>query len=121
VPVGAHDERRLFKLDPEGPPVSRNAAALLAGNGGVLVGAIVDDAVRTWVSSPTGELTLLIWPWWYRARFGPLEVLDDNGQVVARGGEHVSLGGAHLVKRPDPRSLGHEHAFYISTVGDQRA
>lgn len=117
MPGGAHDDRCLYELDPPGPRVSRDAAALLASNGGVLVGTIVDDAVRTWVSSPEGELTLLIWPWWYRAHFDPLEVIDDEGEVVARGGEHVSLGGAHAVKRPDPRCLGHEHAFYVSTVG----
>lgn len=120
MPTSADDGRRLYELDPEGPPVSRNAAALLAGSGGVLVGAIVEDAVRTWVSRPGGQLTLLIWPWWYRARFDPLEVIDDNGQVVARGGEHVSLGGARAVKRPDPRCVGHKHAFYISTVSDHR-
>jgi hypothetical protein len=119
VSAGEHDEDRLYELDPKGPPVSRDAVALAAGHGGVLVGTIVDDAVRTWVSSPSGELTLLIWPWWYRARFDPLEVLDDNGQVVAKGGEHVSVGGAHLVKQPDPRSLGHKDAFYVSTVRGQ--
>jgi hypothetical protein len=51
-----------------------------------------------------------MWPGNFRARFDPLEVIDDHGEVVARGGEAVTVAGGFL-KSGDPRSLGHERAF----------
>ncbi len=61
--------------------------------------------------SPDGQLRLLILPSGFSARFDPFELLDERGEVVAKGGEFVTVGGAHLVKAGDPRGLGHEAAF----------
>jgi hypothetical protein len=82
----------------------------LAGGGGVLAGAVVDGSVRTWLTDTNGQLTLVIWPANFRARFDPLEIIDDRGDVVARGGESVSVTGGFL-KPGDPRSLGHAQVF----------
>jgi hypothetical protein len=82
----------------------------LAQGGGTLAGAIVDGSVRTWLTDTKGQLTLVMWPGNFRARFDPLEVVDDEGEVIARGGEVVTVAGGFL-KSDDPRSLGHERAF----------
>jgi hypothetical protein len=37
----------------------------------------------------------------------------SQGEVVARGGEFVAVGGGFL-KASDPRGLGHEEAFVAS-------
>jgi hypothetical protein len=111
--VGADESgaRRIFELHPQNPEPAGRAVGLLARSGGTLVGAIVDGAVRTWLVDPNGQLELLILPARFAARFDPFELLNERGDVVARGGDVVTVGGAHLVKAGDPRRLGHEHAF----------
>jgi hypothetical protein len=121
VVVDTRRERRLFELDPQGPVVSPQAIRLLAQSGGVLVGAIVNGAVRTWLADPTGQLTLVVWPQGFQARFDPLELLDERGQTVAIGGEHVTVGGAQLVKRDGRRTLGHERAFIATGKPENRS
>jgi hypothetical protein len=75
------------------------------------VGAIVNGAVRTWLVDPNGQLELLILPAGFSARFDPFELLNEQGQVVAKGGNVVTVGGSYPVKEGDPRRLGHKHAF----------
>ncbi|MBV9001917.1 MAG: hypothetical protein JO304_22865 [Solirubrobacterales bacterium] len=82
----------------------------LAQGGGTLAGAIVDGSVRTWLTGTSGQVTLVMWPGNFRARFDPLEVINGDGEVVARGGELVTVAGGYL-KPGDPRSLGHERVF----------
>ena len=104
------EPRRILRLDPPGPDVSSAAAGPLARIGGELAGAVVEGAVRTWLADANGQLILIMWPRGFCARFDPLELLDDRGQPLARGGDIVTVGGAFL--RPgDARSLGHELAF----------
>ncbi len=103
--------RRIFELHPRNPEPSGRAIGLLARSGGTLVGAIVDGAVRTWLVDPNGQLELLIVPSRFSARFDPFELLDERGEVVAKGGELVTVAGAYLVKAGDPPRLGHKHAF----------
>lgn len=100
-------ERSVFRLEPEGPEVPPDAPHRLAGNGGVLVAAIVDGRARTWLAKADGQLTLMMWPRVFRARFDPLELLDEAGQVVAKGGEHVTVVGGFLPSG----ALGHERVF----------
>ena len=87
--------RRIFELTPQGPDTSRAVARPLAQSGGRLVGQVVAGAVRTWLEHD-GDRVLLVWPGGFRARIAPLEVLDDDGRVVAKGGEHVTVGGGFL-------------------------
>lgn len=79
--------RPIFDLAPRGPELTAHTIGLAAQGGGVLMGAIVDGAVRTWLADAHGQLTLVMWPGNFQARFDPLEVIDHQGAVVARGGE----------------------------------
>jgi hypothetical protein len=103
--------RGIFTLHPCNRERSGRAIGLLAQSGGILVGAIVDGAVRTWLVDPNGQLQLLILPSGFRARFRPFELLNERGEVVARGGDVVTASGAYLVKAEDPRRVGHKDEF----------
>jgi hypothetical protein len=52
-----------------------------------------------------------MWPGNFRARFDPLEIIDNHNQTVAHGGRWVRLAGGYL-KTDDPRSLGHQRVFF---------
>jgi hypothetical protein len=115
----ARSARPTYELIPRGPDVPRDALHRLAGNGGELVGAIVDGAVCTWLAKTNGQLVLMMWPRTFRARFEPLELLDDQGHVVAKGGEFVTVVGGYL-PQGEPRSLGHERVFAAWTVSGEQ-
>ena len=104
------EDRPLLALEPRGNEVSEHTIHTLAQSGGTLVGAIVNGSVRTWLTDGDGQLTLLMWPGNFRARFGPLEVVDHHGNVIARGAHLVTVAGGYL-KSKDPRSLGHTTVF----------
>lgn len=109
--MGADGERPTFELIPRGPELAPGPRmGALAQSGGRLVGAIVDGAVCNWLDQCGGQLVLIMWPREFRARFDPLELLDAEGRVLARGGDEVTIAGGYL-KSGDPRSLGHTVAF----------
>jgi hypothetical protein len=107
----AQGARPTFQLIPRGPDVARDAAHPLAQSGGTLGGEMVGDAVHTWLEHDDGQRTLMMWPRPFRARFDPLELLDDQGRVVARGGEFVTVGGGYVK---------HGNTFAASTVSPGR-
>ena len=112
--------RATFDLEPRGPALSPRTIGTLAQGEGVLAGAIVDGSVRTWLTDTNGQLTLVMWPGNFRARFDPLEVIDDHGEVVARGGEVATVAGGFL-RTGDPRSLGHDRVFSAWQVSQRTA
>jgi hypothetical protein len=120
-----HGQRgpRALPVEPQGPERSPETIDLAAQAGGTLVGAVVDDAFRTWLVGPGGHLTLVVWPRGFSARLDTLrfELLDDQGQTVATGGELITIGGGFLVKEGDPRRLGHEKVFITSAREVSRA
>ena len=60
---------------------------------GILHGDHADPHV-TWLIAPTGVRRELLWPWGFTARFTPrLEVVAQDGAVVAREGDDLDLGG----------------------------
>lgn len=101
---------QTFKLIPRGADDPPDAPHRLAGCGGHLVGAIVEGGVCTWLAHPNGQLVLIMWPKAFRARFDPLELLDEQGQTVATGGEFITAVGGYLPER-DTRSMGHKRVF----------
>ena len=49
------------------------------------------DSRIAWLIVGTGQRKDVLWPPGYRARFDPqLQILDQNGRVVLREGDHVS-------------------------------
>jgi hypothetical protein len=77
----------------------------------------VDGSVRTWLADSNGQLTLVMWPGNFRARFDPLEVIDHDGDVVGLGGHWVTVAGGFL-KSGDPRALGRERVFSAWRVSE---
>jgi hypothetical protein len=114
--------RPILPLEPHGPQLSSTTIGALAQNGGLLVGALVEGAVRTWLADTGGQLLLVMWPGGFGARIDPLEILDEAGEVVARGGELITVAGGFL-KSGDPRTLGHDAVFsawQVSPAGPAR-
>ena len=68
-PMARQSARPIFGLEPRGPELSADTIGLLAQGGGVLTGAIVDGAVRTWLADTNSQLTLVMWPANFRAHF----------------------------------------------------
>ena len=92
--------RPTYELTPPGVATT-DGPHWLALYEGTLVGSLVGGRVRTWLKPDRGRRMLVAWPGTYRARLDPLELLDDNGRVVAKGGEFVSVGGG-TPGEPDP-------------------
>jgi hypothetical protein len=53
-----------------------------------------------WLVEGNGERRLIIWPHGFRARLDPLQLLDEQGGVVATEGQYIRAGGGYLP--PDP-------------------
>lgn len=58
----------------------------------------------------------MLWPPGYRARLDPLEILDPDGQIVAREGDLLVVGGGIVPVDPAPCTLGQSAAFYIQVI-----
>lgn len=80
--------------------------------GGVTLRGDVASYTRpVWVDSRSGEQLNITWPHRFTARFNPaLELLNERGEVVARDGDVLDLGGA------DGRPFGRAVPFYVCTV-----
>ena len=92
-----------------------HGAQRFARNGGVLVGSLVDGQVQIWLARGDGELLATMWPGEYRAGLNPLVVLDEQGRVVARGGEHLHVSGGFLPSGAS-RTAGYDGVFFVSRV-----
>ncbi len=107
------DDRRICRLSPAGPEGRLGGPGRLARGGGVLVGSLVGERIQLWLAQRNGKLILTMWPGEYRAMLNPLVLLDDEGRVIARGGEHVNVSGGFL-PADDPRLAGHDCIFFAS-------
>jgi hypothetical protein len=115
------DSREIVQIPSSGQPLGewRQRAALL----GVLEGEEAGPGRWClWMRSEAGSRTPLRWPAGYHARLGPLEVLNARGQLFARAGEHLVLGGGFRPVDPgNPCSLGQDQAFYVHDETPARA
>ena len=90
-------------------------AALLEGT---LRGDAQDPRVA-WLIAPTGVRRELQWPFGFSARFAPdLQIVVPDGQLVAREGDEVDLGGGF---RPDTEVFAVCEINGVIYVGDRLA
>jgi hypothetical protein len=66
-----------------------------------------------WLSGRGGRLPV-VWPAGFHARLHPLELLDSQGAVVAKGGDRIAAGGGDAIAKADGKCmLGQKSAFYV--------
>jgi len=66
-----------------------------------------------WLAAREGRAAI-VWPAGYHARLRPLELLDAQDVVVAKGGDLISVGGGEAPVHPGRTCmLGQKDAFYV--------
>lgn len=81
---------KTLKIDTA--PPKGGSGSLLALNEGRLGGAAAKGAACLWLEN-RGRRTQVIWPAGWAAQEHPLQVVDDNGRVVAKVGDFLRLTG----------------------------
>ncbi len=91
--------------------------SLYAGFSGILAGGQQSPGgYCVWVTAASGNPVPVVWPQGFRARLDPLELLGPGGEVVARGGDHLTAGGGFLPVDPArPCMLGQDRAFHVQS------
>ncbi len=112
-PASEGDSPRKVVQVPTGPPPG--CMRQLAQLSGVLEGSETGpDSYCLWIRSAKGRRVPVLWPAGYHARIDPLELLNVSGQVVARAGDLLVLGGGFRPIDPaDPCSFGQAQAFHV--------
>ena len=112
-PDNEGDSPRTVVQVPTGP--APGYLGQLAQLTGVLEGGATEpDSYCLWIRSAKGRRVPVLWPAGYHARIDPLELLNASGQIVARAGDHLVLGGGiRPVDPADPCSLGQAQAFHV--------
>jgi len=84
---------------------------------GTFQGGYVHGTFCVWLAG-RGRRSAIVWPAGYHARLHPVELLDAQNAVVAKGGDLVSFGGGESPVQPGRTCmLGQKSAFYaMSTV-----
>jgi len=90
--------------------------AFAARSGGRVTGGVAADGTYCVWLTDRGEREAVLWPPGYRARLDPLEILDPDGQIVAREGDMLIVSGGTVPVDPAPRNLGQYEAFYIQAI-----
>lgn len=107
-----------FSLTPVGSSVEEAAAHRLAQAEGALAGDVIRGAVRTWLETGD-ERVVLQWPRGFRARVRPLQILDDDGETIAMGGEWLTVAGGFIRASPESPP-GAPSIFALWAVRDRR-
>ena len=91
--------------------------ALTAEVIGVLNGSSAVDGGCVWLGPPNGPRQPIIWPAGFTARLEPtVEVYDQDGKVVARGGETIDVGGGLVPAKGLRCMFGHDEAFSVMSA-----
>jgi hypothetical protein len=109
--VPSASQRPTYPLSPSGPVGLLRHPGRQARASGIVDGELKNGEVSVWLSRSTGDRLVTTWPGEYRARVGPFDLLDELGQVVARAGEQVNLGGGFL-PADDPRTADLGRVFF---------
>lgn len=110
----AHDENAASPRLHVVPTSSWKAGdpSLLARASGTLNGGRVQGAFCVWLTTRRDRVPI-VWPAGYHVRLHPLELLNSQNIVVARGEDHITLtGGAAPVRPGLTCMLGRRSAFY---------
>ncbi|HXS23204.1 MAG TPA: hypothetical protein VN719_03160 [Gemmatimonadales bacterium] len=110
--------RPVIKL-PAGPVIRSSEgqqAAFAARSGGRLTGGTAPDGTYCVWLTDRGESQAVLWPPGYQARLDPLEILDQDGQIVAREDDMLVVSGGVVHVDPAPCTLGQTAAFYIQAI-----
>jgi hypothetical protein len=87
----------------------------LARLSGRLIGFVSTDKLCIWIAGPTGDVTPAAWPSGYRGRLRPLELLNEDGDVVAAGGAEVTVSGGFL-PAGEALPMGVPRVFVVSSL-----
>ena len=80
---------------------------------GILQGGYERGTFCLWLAG-RGRREAIIWPAGYHARLHPVELLDAQNVVVAKGGDLISFGGGlGPVQSGRTCMLGQRFAFYV--------
>jgi hypothetical protein len=80
---------------------------------GTLQGGYERGTFCVWLAV-RGRRAAIIWPAGYHARLHPVELLDAQNVVVAKGGDLISFGGGEGPVQPGRTCmLGQTSAFYV--------
>lgn len=100
------------------PPGTTAGDALAVGT---LGGQVAEGSACFWIDVPSGDRTALVWPYGFSAAVADsLVVRGPDGQVLARVGDHVQVGGggpaatATIGPEEDPCGIG--RLFRVSVV-----
>jgi hypothetical protein len=113
--LSSASKRLAYPLSPPGPVGLLGQPGRLALTGGIVDGELRNGAVSVWLTQSSGDRLVTMWPGEYRARVEPFELLDELGQVIARAGEQVHLGGGFL-PADDPRAADLGRVFFAHSV-----
>jgi hypothetical protein len=72
---------------------------------GVVAGSASVDGGCVWLEGNAGQRLAVLWPKGYTATFGPVTVLDADGEVIAREDQHLRAGGAYGTPRGDAKCM----------------
>jgi hypothetical protein len=98
-------------------PGSKAQPRMAARFGGRLAGGTVEGGHYCVWLTDRGDTTALLWPPGYRARLHPLEILDPDGNLVARTGDLLEVGGGHVPVDPtQPCMMGRSSAFAVQSI-----
>jgi len=80
---------------------------------GTLESGMVSGTFCVWLAARGGH-SPIVWPADYHIRLRPLELLNSQGVVVARGGDQVRFGGGEEPVNPGPACMLNQRlAFYV--------
>lgn len=91
------------------------APSRLAHIEGTLASSWQEGDGCVWLGTGEDEQEPLVWPRGFKARFRPLEILDDKGKVVAHEGDLISAAGGYAPAKGKRCMFGHSEAFWIQS------
>lgn len=106
---------------PTGLLAPGGAPQKLAAKRGILRGSSDIHGGFVWLETGDGSTLQVIWPYGFRARFSPLELLNADGEVIAREGDFIKLGGGYRPADGDDTFIHHwipglDEAFVAHTA-----